>query len=356
MADRPATTATMPAAVYRGPGDVAIEARPVPQAGPGELVIEVEQCGVCGSDIHMMIEGWGRPGSIEGHEYSGRVVQVAEGVEGWDVGDPVVGGPAPRCGRCRHCLAGRPSLCDERDTPGTTAWQGAFARYKSLPAAQAVRVPDGMALRVAALAEPLAVALHGLTRARVEPGQRVMVFGAGPIGSLTVAALRQRGVDDITVCEPNMGRRHLAKRVGARSVVEPSDLEIPTIAEPGRIVDGAADLVLECSGNAQAMEAGLAQLARGGRMVLVGAGMRQPRFDPNRILLNELEVSGAFCYDPGGFDAALEMLGSQRFPVDALIDPTGFALRDLAATLQRIASGEIAAKAMIDPREEPPDG
>lgn len=353
--------ADMAAAVYRAPGEVVVERRPIPQAGPGEIVIEVDHCGVCGSDIHMMLEGWGQPGSIEGHEFAGRVVEVGEGVagaagDGWAVGDLVVGGPSPHCGQCRHCLAGRPSLCAGRDTPGTAPWQGAFAGYKAMPAAQAIRVPDGLSVRAAALAEPLAVALHGITQGTVEPGQRVMVFGAGPIGALSVAALREQGIDDITICEPNDARRDLALRIGATAAVTPDQLEVPSIAEPGRVLDNPVDVVLECSGHAAAMEAGLAQLERGGRLVLVGAGVHPPKFDPNRILLNELVITGAFCYDADGFPEAVDLLASGRLPLDELIEPADVGLGGLVGAMRGLASGQISGKVLVDPKLVDPTG
>ncbi|HVX18177.1 MAG TPA: alcohol dehydrogenase catalytic domain-containing protein [Acidimicrobiales bacterium] len=340
----------MDAAVYRAPGEITIEARPVPAAGPGELVIAVEHCGVCGTDLHLMLEGWGRPGSIEGHEFAGTVVEVGPDVAGWSVGQRVVGGPAARCGRCRHCLAGRPSLCAERDTPGTQVWQGAFAALKAIPAAEAIRVPDHLSLRAAALAEPLAVALHALTLAPVEPGQRVLVLGGGPIGALAVAVLRDRGVDHVVVCEPNQRRRDLAVRVGATATCLPDELEVPSIAEPGKVVDQAVDVVLECSGKVQAMEAGLAQLERTGTLVLVGSGIEPPRFDPNRIVLNELVVTGAFCYDAGGFHDAVDLLASGRLPVDDLIEPADVGLHGLLGALRGLAAGDIAGKVLVDPR------
>ena len=343
---------TMAAAVYRGPGDLAVEDRPIPRPGPDEVLIEVEHCGICGSDLHMVLEGWGRAGSIEGHEYAGRVVELGSAVDDFAIGDRVVGGPSPRCGRCRHCLAGRPSLCSERDTPGLAPWQGAFARYKALPAAQALPVPEGLDPRAAALAEPLAVALHAIGQAGLVGGERVLVFGAGPIGALAVAALRALGHDDVRVCEPGPLRRALAERVGATWIGGPEDLEVPSIADPGRVVEDPVDAALECSGHSSAMEAGLAQLERGGRLVLVGAGMHYPTFDSNRIVLNELVITGSFTYAEDGFSAALDLLASGRLPLDALIEPQDVGLGGLLAAMRSLAGGETAGKVMVDPRLE----
>jgi len=340
----------MRVAVYQRPGELTVEERPVPEVGPRDVLLEVSHCGICGSDIHFVLEGWGRPGAVEGHEYTGRVVAVGADVTRWAVGDAVVGGPSPRCGTCEYCRAGRPSLCTGRNTPGLSAHRdGAFAEFTLVHEDALLRIPDGLSLRAGALAEPLAVALHGLTRGGVHPGQRLLVTGAGPIGSLSVAAARARGVTDIVVSEPHPRRRALAERLGA-TVVEPDSLVPP--ASPGDVVEHPFDVAVECSGHAGAMEAALAQLKRGGTLVFVGAGIKSPRLDANRILLNELLVTGAFVYDADGFDRALELLTRPDFPTDALIEHDDVSLDGLYDALVGLHDGELAAKVMIVPGRE----
>jgi threonine dehydrogenase-like Zn-dependent dehydrogenase len=341
----------MPAAVLRGRGKLEVEDVPVPAVGEREVLVEVSHCGVCGSDLHMVIEGWGRKGSIGGHEWSGTIVATGSAVTGWAVGDEIVGGPTPRCGTCEPCRAGRPSLCTERDTPGTGGeFQGAFARYVKVDERELLRVPDGVSLREAALAEPLAVALHGITLSGIQAGERALVTGAGPIGALVIAALKAMGVDDIKVSEPSELRRSLATSLGASEVVTPDKLEDPGPFDPGKVVADPVDVAFECSGNGAAMEACLAQLRRMGRLVLVGAGMADPHFNPNRILLNELVITGAFCYDADGFERALELLSRPSFPRDLLVDPEDVGLDGLLGAIERLGAGEIPAKVMIAPK------
>lgn len=339
----------MPAAVLIGPGRMEVQEIAIPALGDGDVLVAIEHCGVCGSDLHMVLEGWGAAGSVPGHEWTGTVAAVGAGVTTWSVGDAVVGGPPVRCGTCAACVAGRPSLCAGRDTPGIDVELGAFARYKVQPAAELLALPEGLGSRAAALAEPLAVALHGITQARIEPGQRVLVLGAGPIGALSIAALRAMGVDDVTCAEPAPARQALAAAVGATAVVEPSELVVPSIAEPGLVVEGAVDAVLECSGKRAAMEAGLAQLRRGGTLVLVGAGIEAPRFDPNRILLNELVITGAFIYDHDGFERALALLASGALPVDALLEPGTVGLDGVLDAMRGLAEGRLAGKVLVSP-------
>ena len=343
--------ATMVAAVYQRRGEVAIEERPVPRPGPGQVLVEVGHCGICGSDIHMILDGWGKPGVVEGHEWTGIVAAVGPDVERWAPGDAVVGGPAVRCGRCRRCLAGQPSQCEDRgrSMQDDLAVDGAFADYILVDSRTLLALPDGVPARAAALAEPLAVALHGITRGQITDGDSVMVLGAGPIGALSIAALVARGIGPVTVVEPAAPRQELARTLGADSVVHPDDLEIFPQWEPERIAERAVDVVLECSGKKAAMEAGVCQLRKGGRMVMVGAGIEAPTFDPNRLLLNELTVTGSFVYDHDGFARALELLADDRFPVDALIAPDDVPLDRLVDTMVDLASGAIAAKAMVVP-------
>jgi L-iditol 2-dehydrogenase len=342
----------MRAAVYRGPREVVVEERPVPELGPHDVLLEVSHCGVCGSDLHMFVDGWGAPNSIGGHEYSGRVVAVGDAVTGWAAGEDAVGGPAQRCGECEYCRAGRPQLCTGRATPGVGDFQGAFAEFVRVHEAELVRVPPGLSMRAAALAEPLAVALHGLTRGGVRQGQRVLVTGAGPIGTLSVAAARARGVTDIVVSEPHPARRKLAEQLGATAIA-PDALDIPPM--PFDLVDDPFDVALECSGHKAAMEGALAQLKRGGTLVLVGAGMGHPRFDNNRILLNELVITGAFVYDPDGFPRALELLASPEFPTDVLIESDDVPLESISDAVDQLVSGDLPGKVLIVPNRTTSD-
>jgi len=338
---------TMRAAVYHGPRQLTVDERPVPEPGPADVLLRVRYCGICGSDLHFVLDGWGRPGSIEGHEFTGEVVAVGDDVSSWAVGDQVVGGPSPRCGACEFCRTGRPSLCTGREPVGETDHRsGAFAEYVCLPAKQLLRLPDDLSPRAAALAEPLAVALHALTQARAQRSTRLLITGAGPIGSLAVAAAHARGIDDVVVSEPRERRRELVERLGATAIT-PDQLVAP--ASPNLVNDAPFDAALECSGNGRAMESALEQLDRGGVLVLVGAGMSFPRFDSNRILLNELVVTGAYNYDSDGFDDALALLASPGFPLDVLVEPDDVDLEGLYGAIESLAAGEVAAKVMVTP-------
>lgn len=339
----------MAAAVLHGKADVRVETRSVPMPDAGDVLVEISHCGICGTDLHMVVEGWGTPGTIGGHEWSGTVIEVGPGVNDLKPGDAVVGGSMPGCDACEHCRDGRPALCLLRGQPGGPAEpDGAFAGYVCRPRAGVVALPSGLDLRTAALAEPLAVALHAVHRSGVSAGQRALVTGAGPIGMLVVVALRCEGVHDIVVSEPSPSRRALAQRLGATTLM-PDDLETPTIAEPSRIVDGAFDVALECSGRADAIEAACSQLRRRGTLVLVGTGLASPNLDPNRILLNELVLTGAFEYGPAGIESAVQLLASGTADVSPLIESTDVPLDGLLDAMQALVSGTIPGKVLVTP-------
>jgi threonine dehydrogenase-like Zn-dependent dehydrogenase len=348
------TSTTLPdvmsAAVYQAPGVVTVEERPVPRPGPDQVVVRVHSCGICGSDIHQLRDGWGLPkGVVAGHEWSGTIAAVGDDVTQWSVGELVVGGASPRCGTCRRCREGKPSQCENRHSMTTEHSDGAFAEYIVARAAGVLRLPEGLSPRHAALAEPLSVAMHGITRSNVAAGDSVMVFGAGPIGALSIAALRAMGITDITVVEPNEGRRKLAGALGASEVVDPGELDVFPSWEPERQSSRAAHVVLECSGHRTAIEAAFCQVRRGGILVMVGAGIDHPTFDINRMILNELTVTGSFVYDLGGFEKALEMLASDGFPNDLLVEADTVPLDGIVQALEDLAVGRIAGKVMVVP-------
>jgi threonine dehydrogenase-like Zn-dependent dehydrogenase len=231
---------------------------------------------------------------------------------------------------------------------GLSPFQGAFAAYKSCAADALYRVPDDLALRTAALTEPTAVALRGIRRGHVQPADRVLVTGAGPIGLLTVAALRVMGVDDVTVSEPAALRRRRSIDVGARRAVVPSELPVVP-AYPAALAAETFDVVIECSGRAEATETAVGLLGRVGRLVLSGTGLKRPRLDANRVILNELSITGTVEYVPSDYQDALTWLGEGRLPVESLIEEEDVPLSEMEQAMERLMAGEVAGKVMVVP-------
>ena len=336
----------MRVAVYRGERTVPVESVPTPTLdNPHDVLVEIAYCGICGTDLHAIIEGsgregWGAPGFIGGHEWSGRIAAVGEAVTSWQVGDPVTANSS-ECGACRNCRAGRPSLCREH---GFDDGPGAFSQYVRRRQGSLLPVPAGLDLRAASLTEPLAVALHGVTRSMVQPGQRALVTGAGPIGALSVVALHLRGVENVVVSEPHPLRRALAERLGARTL-GPDELS----AIPAGSPEGQFDVVIETSGSPHAVTAGLDRLVPGGVMVLVGVVSKPPDLDLLRILGNELTITGSALYDAGGIAEALALLADGAVPVDVLLEPSEIGLEGVERACGQLAAGELAGKVLVAP-------
>jgi L-iditol 2-dehydrogenase len=340
----------MPAAVYVGDGAIAVRELPVPGFGIEEVLVEVSHCGICGTDLHLVLEEYARRGSVLGHEWAGTVVTAGEGVEGWEPGARVVANPEPGCGECRACRRGRPSVCLRRSPPDHLGFRGAFCRYVTVGAERLLRIPDALSTRAAALTEPTAIAIHSVNLAGVTPADRVLVTGAGPVGLLTIAVLRARGVRDITASEPASARRARALAVGAVRVVAPD--ELPR-APMGRTIDAPYAVAFECSGDATAAEAALEQLDYAGTLVFVGTGRKHPSINHNRMIVLELTAIGAYNYDADGFVPALTLLASSVLPLDLLIETDDVLLDGVLTAMRQISAGDLAGKVLVRPEVSP---
>jgi (R,R)-butanediol dehydrogenase / meso-butanediol dehydrogenase / diacetyl reductase len=339
----------MPASVYVGGGRLTVRQIPVPAPGADEVLVEVGQCGICGSDMHLVLEDYARSGTVLGHEWAGTVAAVGPEVSGWEVGARVVSNPSGGCGVCRPCRHHRPSVCVEREPPNYLSFGGAFCRYVVVKAHKLLRLPDNLPTRTAALTEPTAIAIHVVNLAPVAPGDRVLVTGAGPVGLLVTAVLLAQGITDITVSEPSPLRRARARAMGV-AVVAPDELPRPALGLP---VESPFAVAFECSGQAAGAEAALDQLDAAGTLVFVGTGREQPRVNHNRMIVLELTIIGAYNYDAEGFRPALELLASGTLPTDLLIEPQDISLEDIGDAMQRLAQGEIAGKVLVRPGGTP---
>jgi 2-desacetyl-2-hydroxyethyl bacteriochlorophyllide A dehydrogenase len=335
----------MPAAVYVGDGRVAVEEVPVPDPGRGELLVEVAACGICGSDLHLVLEQYARPGAVLGHEWSGRVVGGGPSDPG--PGARVVFEPTPGCGRCRPCRRGRPSVCVCRPVSDMRDMRGAFARYVTVSSTNVLRLPDSLDMRAAALTEPTAIALHAVELADLTTEDRVLVTGAGPVGLIIIAVLRSLGITDISVSEPVALRRDRAQAVGAATAVSPDELVDPGM---GRRVERPYTAVFECSGRAAAAEQALGQLDFAGTLVFVGTGSAPTRVNHNRMIIMELEAIGAYNYSAAGFGPAVDLLDSGALPVDLLLEQSDVPLSGVMEAMGKLSRGEVAAKVLVRPQ------
>ena len=336
---------TMRALVCQRGGVLTLDEGPVPEPGPRDAVLRVSHCGVCGTDLHQVFRRALDGPVVLGHEYSGVVVAVGADVDGWTPGDRVVGGPGLGCGICARCRAGTPHLCP--DAPRGGAGNGSWATHRRVDAGHLFRVPDGLDLRTAALAEPTAIALRAIRRSGARAGSRVLVTGAGSIGLLAVAILADLGAD-VVVSEPSASRRARTLAVGARTAVSPEELPRPD--GPHDLVAEPFAAVVECSGRAEVVEHALTLLDRGATMVLVGiGGESRPALDTTRLTLSECTVTGSLDYSRAEFADAIDLLAGGRLPVGHLVEPDDVPLDKLADVLPRLVNGEIAGKVLVAP-------
>lgn len=248
---------------------------PIADPGPGEVQAAVRMVGICGSDLHYFVEG--RIGDracvypmVLGHEPIGSVLRTGPGVTGWSKGDGVALEPALYCYHCEFCMTGRHNVCANigfLSSPGTP---GFFREVVNLPAANLLALPRGMADRTAVLHEPLAVILHSMKIAGPRVGETALVFGAGPIGLLTVAVLKLAGIRRLWTVDPVGHRRELAREVGADEAIDPAQAD--PVREILRATGGrGVDLTVDCAAKGDTVNQALHATRSAGRVVVTAA-------------------------------------------------------------------------------------
>jgi L-iditol 2-dehydrogenase len=246
----------------------------IAEPGPREVQVEVGAVGVCGSDLHSYSEGGVGDTPCEypmvlGHEPAGTVVKVGAGVSGWSVGDRAALEPALYCYHCEYCMSGRHNICANIRFLSTPGHPGFFRERVNLPITNLVGIPKNLPLEVATLVEPLAIALHSLKFVELQPGDTVAVFGAGPIGLMTTAALKVAGAGRILVVEPVAHRREMAKHLGADAAIDPEQVDAAQeiVAETGR---RGVDCAVDCAAKEHTTNWAIRAARNGGRVVLTG--------------------------------------------------------------------------------------
>lgn len=336
----------MRAAILNGRRDIVVEERPLPQAGPGQVLVRVDSVGVCGSDTHYYEHG--RIGRfvvdaplILGHEAAGTITQLGPGVTGRHVGQRVSIEPGVPDFSCDQCLAGRYNLCPQMRFFATPPIDGAFAEYVVTHQAFAHPVPDTIGDDAAALLEPLSVGIWACRKGRVTAGSRVLITGAGAIGLVSLQAAIAFGATQVVVSDVNASRLALAQQLGATAVV---DARESSVASLGR----APDVLLECSGHPPAIGEAIRALDRAGRAVLVGMGGDEIALPLSVVQERELEVTGTFRY-ANTWPTAIDLVASGRVDLDRLV--TGrFRLDQAEEALTAGRRDEKAVKAVVRPQ------
>ena len=313
---------------FYAPGDVRVEDAPEPVADPGDLVIRVNNCSICGTDAKILASGHPdlRPPRVLGHEVAGEVVEVGEGADGWSVGDRVQVIAAVPDGTCHECRQGWPSVCPNQERIGYR-YDGGFAELMRVPAKVLAvdgvnRVPEGLSFAEASVAEPLSCVINGQEQARVGTGQTVVVVGAGPIGCLHVRLARARGAARVLLVELNRQRLDLAAGLVAPDEAIAAD-GTGTVAAVHELTGGrGADVIVVANGSGRAQEDAVAMAARRGTVSFFG-GLPKDRpaitLDSNIVHYREVGIVGANGSSPAHNRQALALIASGAVPVADLI-------------------------------------
>ena len=338
----------MLAAQYVAGRGIEVAEVDAPPPGPGEVQLEVAYVGICGTDLHILaghMDDRVADHGVIGHEMSGRVVALGEGVAGWSTGDPVTVMPLRWCGRCPTCLAGHSHICDRLDFVGIDS-TGAMQQLWNVPQELLVPLPSDLSLRAAALVEPVAVAHHDVVRASLSPGENVLVVGGGPIGVLIAVVARASGAQALLV-EPDPYRRSVVEELGL-DVLDSGAADVPALLEAWSEGAGAA-VSFEVSGTQPGLDLALAALGARGRLVAVGIHAEPRQVNMKAVFWKELQLLGARVYDRTDFEAAVELLVQDAIPVDELVSTTA-PLAKAPAAFESLARGGRVMKVLVDCR------
>ena len=336
---------TTAAAVYRGDKHFSIDQVEVPAPAAGQVQIDVAYCGICGTDLHIYLGHMDARVGFErtiGHEMSGVVSAVGDGVSGLQPGDRIVVRPLDHCGACPACDAGHEHICHKLKFIGIDS-DGAFQQKWNVPAHTVHVLPDDLALSHAALIEPLAVAVHDVDRGAVKPGEDVLVIGGGPIGMLVATVARHAG-GNVTVAEINENRLAFAERSGF-STLNPKSVDVAKAIHEATGGKGA-DVVFEVSGSQPGVDLMTAAAATRGRIVMVAIHATKPQIDMFQFFWRELDLIGARVYRPEDYDRAMELLADGVLDCDAFITDIQ-SLSDIEQAFKALTENPNAMKSMI---------
>ena len=343
----------MKAARFYGRGDIRIDDVPEPQVRPGAVKVEVQWCGICGTDLHEYLDGpifaptaeaphplTGESVPITlGHEFAGIVAEVGDGLTDVRVGDRVVVEPYIICGHCDACMNGRYNVCQTLGFVGLSGFGGGFSQYV-VAERRWIHPLGDLGTDVGALIEPLAVAYHAVRLSGAQPQHTALVFGAGPIGLVTTAALKAAGLGQVLVVEPADVRKEKAKVAGADVVVDPKEADV--VATVNELTQGrGADVSFECAGVDRVLKTAILSTRAGGTCVNVAIWGHEASVAMNDLVFREVNLLGSLAY-ADDHPATIAMVASGR------VDPFQF-------ITGRIELDDIVAKgfdALINHKEE----
>ncbi|HXC97229.1 MAG TPA: alcohol dehydrogenase catalytic domain-containing protein [Edaphobacter sp.] len=337
---------TMLAARYLGPDRIEAKKIFLPEIGEDEALIEVEACGFCGSDINIVAGT--HPRAIApltlGHELSGRIVQIRTSGNGFKIGDRITTYPLITCGRCYACTHGMAHVCRQLRLFGFDV-DGGMAEFVKLPVSSLLKLPAGMSAQTGALIEPLAVAVHGVSRTNLQNARIVVVMGAGPIGLLTALVARTKGIENIFVSDVLQSRRKLAESLGFKAVAAGEELRQFVMNASDQ---NGADVLFECAGHPSSARE-MTSLVRS-RAVIVNLGVfKEPvKIDMQAVNFKEITLLGSRVYQRSDFQDAIDL--AMRLPLEKIVTHS-YALNHVTDAFKQFRSGDVC-KVMVLPGQE----
>lgn len=327
----------MKAAVFEGTGKLSIKEVNSPRISKDdEMILEIEACSICGTDVHIMSVPPGyiaTPNTILGHELVGKVIETGKGVMNFKIGDRVVVNPNDYCGTCRYCLANMPHLC-ENVKPMGIDFDGGFAEYVKITEKVAHRISDGLPTEIAAFAEPLACVINGTQKIKAQPGEVVLVIGAGPIGLLFVQFMKAAGAT-VICSEPQELRREFALKSGADYAVNPIESDLDAFIKVKYPL--GADIVIDVVGSQ--MSDAIKVVRKGGKILLFGVNTKaHPQVVQSQITFKEISIWGTWLAN-ATFPTAVKVLESGVLNLQSLVTHT-ISLDELQHGIELLRNGE----------------
>jgi threonine dehydrogenase-like Zn-dependent dehydrogenase len=334
----------MLAARYLGPRRIEPVETPVPVIEHGEALIRVDACGFCGSDIGIIsgVHPRAREPLTVGHEFCGRIDSIKTDDDDFKVGDYVTLYPLISCGHCYVCRNGNPHVCRTLRLYGFDA-DGGMAEYVRAPVKSLIHLPEGMLPSLGAIIEPLAVAVHGMSRVPLEEIRTAVVMGAGPIGLLSALVARARGVEQVIISDLIPFRRELAASFGLTAVAAGEELR--EVVEKTTSGEGA-DLVLECAAGPGSAQQMTAVLRPRGTIVNLGVFKKPVNVDMQAVNFKELTILGSRVYSRRDFVEAVEL--ASQLPLQPIVTHS-FALRAVKSAFDCFEHGEKVCKVLVLP-------
>lgn len=337
----------MRAAIFEGNGVVTIKEVEIPRIQKSDdMILQVEVCSICGTDVHVLSVPPGydmEPKHILGHELVGRVIEIGESVRNFKVGDRVIVNPNDYCGVCKYCQMNLPNQC-ENIIPMGLGGEGGFSEYTRVSEKVAFKISDDLPSEIAAFAEPLACAVNGINKIRVNPGDSVTVIGAGPIGLLFVQLMKASGAYPIIVSEPSELRREFALKSGADFVVNPIETDLETFIKEKTGI--GSDFAIDVVGSQ--LPAAVKVIRKGGKILLFGVNKKaHPEVVQSEIIFKEASVLGTWLAN-ATFPKAVQILQSGVLNLKELVTHT-LPLEKLEEGVELLRKGE-GIEVIIDMR------